>query len=936
MKKTPIILVLLVCFSTVFAQQVDLKGVWNFKLDPEDVGLKENWQSKKFEETLVLPGSLTTNGEGYDIDLKTQWTGWIIDSAWFKAERYAKFREKDNMKVISWLQPEKAYLGAAWYSRTFTVSKDMSAHDLLLSFERPHWETTVWIDGEKIGMQNALGVPHEFDLKKLKAGEHRLTVRVDNRIKDINVGLNAHSVSDHTQTNWNGIIGDMHVRALEKVAITNTKVYPDVDKKQVRLVIETNNNSGTAQQTNFNIAATSKFSPKLHRVAQVSKQHSVPAGLSSVELIYPMGDDFYQWDEFTPYVYELAVSADAGSSKDSYSTTFGMRKLGVEGTQFTVNDRLTFLRGTLDCAVFPLTGYPPTEVAEWKRIFNVVKSHGLNHVRFHSWCPPKAAFEAADELGVYLQAEGSGWALVGGGGGFDKWIYEESERVLDTYGNHPSFILYTYGNEPDGNKQGEFLGGLVDHLKAYDTRHMYTSGAGWPDVKENDFYNAMYPRLYVWGDGLNSHNNSKVPSTDFDWFSITGKYNVPYVSHEIGQWCVYPNFKEIDKYTGVLKAKNFEVFQETLNDSKLSHLADSFLLASGRHQALTYKADIEAALRTPGFAGFQLLGLNDFPGQGTALVGVLDAFWEEKGYISPEEFKTFSGETVPLVRLPKMVYENNEHLDATVEVAHFGAAALKGVVPNWYLTQEDGEIVGMGSLGKQDIAIGNTVPLGSIKYDLAKVTKPTALELTVEIGKHRNSWKFWVYPAATPDYQAEVHVTDKLDDAAYAVLEKGGSVLLSTAKGAVKNGKGGEAVMGYSPIFWNTAWTRKQPPLVMGVLVDPTHPALELFPTDYHQDFQWWGLVSNANAINLGELGEDIQPIVRIIDDWFSNQSLGLVVEGKLGNGKIIISSSDLIHNPNDRLEVGQMKKSLLNYMNSAAFNPKATFEKSKVEALFK
>ncbi|WP_343556342.1 sugar-binding domain-containing protein [Sphingobacterium sp.] len=935
MKKVLLFILCWISISFSFGQQIELGGNWNFKLDPEDVGLKRNWQTGNFEESLILPGSLASNNKGYRVDASTKWTGLIVDSTWFKSDRYSKYRSKDNFKTIFWLQPDRSFVGAAWYSREFTISEPMSNGELLLSLERAHWETTVWIDGKKLGMRNSLAAPHDYLSEKLTVGSHRITIRVDNRIKDIDVGINAHSISDHTQTNWNGIVGKIVLKKIPQISLSNIKVYPDIDNKCVRVVMETQNNTGKTKKVNFLLNASSKFSPQLHKVQLLEKEHEVPVGKDKYEVIYPIGDGFYKWDEFNPYLYDLTINCIHGKEKSTYNTTFGMRKLGIRGTQFEINNRLIFLRGTLDCAVFPKTGFPPTDLNEWKRIFHVIKSHGLNHIRFHSWCPPEAAFAAADELGVYVQAEGGGWTVVGDGNGFDKWIYKESRQILDTYGNHPSFITYTYGNEPEGKNQGEFLGNLIDYLKKYDGRHFYTSASGWPDIPSNDFYDAMYPRMYVWGDGLKSQNNANSPSTDFDWKNIIRKYKVPYISHEVGQWCAYPNFKEISKYDGVLKARNFEVFQEMLMENKLGYLAEKFLMASGRHQALTYKADIEAALRTPGFAGYQLLGLSDFPGQGTALVGVLDAFWEEKGYISPEEFKSFSGTTVPLVRLSKMVYTNSEILNADVEIAHFGEHDIKDIVPTWELTLEDGNIVTSGRLNKQTIHIGNAISLGKIEYNLSEIMRPEAIMLNVNVGKYHNRWKIWVYPSEDEDYTGDVILTDTMDEKTYMALEKGKNVLFSPRKGSVNSDKGGDITMGYSPIFWNTAWTKKQPPHVMGILVDPKHPALSLFPTDYHSDAQWWGLVTDANAMVLDSLGDNIRPIVRVIDDWFSNRSLGLIVEGKLGNGKIIVSTADLFHNTEKRLEVDQMKKSLLKYMNSNAFDPNNTFEKVKFKAMF-
>lgn len=255
-----------------------------------------------------------------------------------------------------------------------------------------------------------------YDLGSVAHGEHTAVIRVDNRVKDINVGINAHSVSDHTQTNWNGIVGDISIVEKPSIYIESVKAFPDNDKKEVRLQIVIHSTDKSAVTSNIKVNASSKFTPIIHEVAELSADRKIETGKNIVEISYPMGESFYQWDEFTPCLYELSVMLESNNVLDNYSTRFGMRKLEIDGTRFAINDRPIFLRGALDCASFPLTGYPPMEKHEWKRIFNVVKHHGLNHVRFHSWCPPKAAFEAADELGIYIQAEGNAWTNVGTGG----------------------------------------------------------------------------------------------------------------------------------------------------------------------------------------------------------------------------------------------------------------------------------------------------------------------------------------------------------------------------------------------------------------------------------------------------------------------------------------------------------------------------------------
>lgn len=908
-----------------------------FRIDREDVGENQKWFLNRCDETILLPGSMTTNGKGDEITLTTPWTGHIADSSYYKLDKYAPYREPDNIKVAAWLQPQKYYKGAAWYLKEVEITPEMAGKPLEINFERAHWETTAWMDGECLGMRNALGVPHRYRSKPLTAGKHLLAVRVDNRLKDINIGQNAHSISDHTQSNWNGLVGELFIETKPTIAIQNVRIYPDIDQKMARVVAVIENGTNSDQTVNLSFAAVSKFAPKLHVPAPQQMQWVAPKGVSECEITYPMGD-FFLWDEFTPYLYGMEVKLNNATQQtlDRENYTFGMRKWAAEGRRFQINNRPAFLRGTLECAIFPKTGYPATDVPAWRRIFEICKAHGLNHVRFHSWCPPRAAFEAADQVGVYLQVEGGAWCSVGDGTPFDKWIYAESDRILEEYGNHPSFMLYTYGNEPDGGNQQRFLGDLVNHLKAKDSRHLYTSAAGWPVIEEYQYRNDGYPRLKLWA--VDSPLNSGKPTYDYQFDSLIETTPVPWVSHEIGQWCVYPDFKEIDRYEdAVLQAKNFEIFRETLQQNGMEELGEPFLLASGKLQTLLYKAEIEAALRTKDFAGFQLLDLHDFPGQGTALVGVLNPFWDEKGYVTPEEYHQFASATVPLVRTDRFTYTNNETLRVPVEVAHFGAAPLVGVVPTWTLTRANGELYASGNLKKQDVAVGNCIALGVVEQPLNKSVKPEKLILTVRLAGNENRWDFWVYPTPQPVDVQEVLVTTKLDKATLKCLKEGGKVLLVAPKGSLADAAGGAIETGFSTIFWNSAWTvAEQPPLTLGLLNNVAHPALGLFPTEYHSNYQWANAVTDASVVDLGTLGITVDPIVRVIDDWFQNRSLGLIFEVNVGKGKLLFSGVDLLSDQANRPEARQLYTSLVEYMNSAAFVPQQTITEKTLQSLMK
>ena len=116
-----------------------------------------------------------------------------------------------------------------------------------------------------------------------------------------------------------------------------------------------------------------------------------------------------------------------------------------------------------------------------------------------------------------------------------------------------------------------------------------------------------------------------------------------------------------------------------------------------------------------------MLDLHDFPGQGTALVGILDSFWDEKGYVSPEEFKSFSGPTVPLVRLKQRTFLNTDTLEASVEIAHFGDDILKNVKPKWMLQFEDDAIYAKDELIETTIENSNGIRLGEISVPLQNI-----------------------------------------------------------------------------------------------------------------------------------------------------------------------------------------------------------------------
>jgi hypothetical protein len=920
---------------------LSLTGEWKFKIDSLDQGINEKWYNMLFGESVKLPGSMAENGKGDDVSLKTNWTGDIIDRSYFTEKKYERYRQPGNIKIPFWLKPVKYYKGAAWYQKEFNMPSGWEGKNVILFLERPHWESTVYVNDKKAGSENSLAVPHQYDITGLLLpGKNRISIRIDNRVV-IPVGVNSHSISDHTQSNWNGIAGDISLKATSKVFISDIIIYPEIQGNKAKVIVRLTNKSGAPFSGKVVLQAESFNSG----IPQKLRGKAVSANTSSDELQlsidYPMGNKMQLWSEFTPALYKLSVSLKSpeGDIIDNMSEDFGMRDFKAKGTHFEVNGQQIFLRGTLECCIFPLTGYPPTDVKSWENVLQTFKDYGLNNVRFHSWCPPEAAFIAADKLGIYFHIECSSWANqgtgLGDGGVIDKYIYQEGDKILKAYGNHPSFCMLAYGNEPAGKKQSEYLGQLLTYWKAKDNRRIYTSAAGWPFIPENDYNLSPEPRIQRWGEGLKSIINGEPPQTMFDYRDYVSKFSVPVVSHEIGQWCVYPDFREIAKYTGVLKPSNFEIFRESLKENNMGGQAEDFLMASGKLQSLCYKADIEAALRTPGFAGFHLLQLHDFPGQGTALVGILNPFFESKGYISPEEFRMFCNQTVPLARIRKLVYSNNESFKADIEVAHFGSKPIIKPVILCQVINTGGEIISKKIFTKDEIGIGNCISVGSFSFDLAGISKAQKLKLlvSVENTSFKNSWDFWVYPAKQEIITGNVLVTDKLDKNAEASLKDGGSVLL-LIYGKVGKEKGAKVAIGFSSIFWNTAWTNNQPPHTLGILCDPKHPLFSDFPTEYYSNWQWWDPVSHSQAMILDGFPADLKPLIQPIDTWFENRRLALAFEAKTNGGKLMVCSIGLKDNLNERPVSEQLMLSLMNYMNSKAFNPQIEVDIRKVKGL--
>ena len=941
------------------ALSTSLAGEWRFALDPNDVGTNEQWFARDLPGKIQLPGVLEAQGYGDEIGISTPWMLTLYDHFWYLRADYAAYTNAGSVKVPFLCQPPRHYLGAAWYQRDLELSTDLKGRRILLFLERPHWKTTVWLDNKEIGSDISLCAPHEYDFGLVPPGRHRISIRVDNRMQFPSPAgmhaMDAHSVSDSLDSAWNGIVGEIGIRWTTPVWIEDLQVYPHAATKSVTIKGTIGNITGQPGSGEFQMIVTPFiFSqpPKSVGGKMMNVVWSTNGGYFETELA--LDKDAGLWDEFNPTIYRLMVGFGTNSGNGRH---FGLRDFKAVGQDFEINGRKTYLRGTHFGGDFPRTGYPPTDVESWKKIIQTCQDWGLNHMRFHSWCPPEAAFEAADQLGFYLQVECGLWNDFSPGSEMEKWLYAETDRILRVYGNHPSFVLLSASNEAHGNWKPS-LTQWVEHFRAADPRRLYTPDTGWSLIDEpSPVTGADYLAI-----GRVGPNRVRGES---GWFgrdygsSLTG-VNVPVIGHEVGQWVAYPDFEVIKKFTGFMQPGNYEIFRDSAAAHGLFGRAGSplpaarpnaddgahgvtrptskdFAQASGRFQLECYKEEIEANLRTPGLAGFQLLDLHDYTGQGTAFVGLLDPFWESKGYATPDEFRKFCNIVVPLARLTKRVFTTTDKFEVPVEMANFGAATQDDAWADWRIENAAGKTVAQGNFTVTNIPIGRSFPLGNVATDLSKLVAPAAYKLVVSTAGSQvdseffeNDWNFWLYPASVPDSAStNVFITSSWDEAQRR-LSAGGRVLFLPHNADLD---WWSPPLARVPVFWNAlmgpTWSR-----MLGLWGDTNHPALAEFPTGANCDWQWAEILRNTRAVNLDRLPRELQPIVQAIDDWNRNYKLGLVFECRVGPGRLMVCSADLDSSLDSRPVARQLRQSLLDYMAGGKFDPPVAVPAADIASL--
>lgn len=940
-----------------------LNGKWHVVLEDGTTGQMD------------LPGTLDENGIGHRDVGANQWhPDAVLGNAAGEIDKDAPIATRFTRR--------HTYEGEARISRKITVP-DYGTDRLFVLAERAR-ALRLLVDGEACSVfrQGTLSTPYIFELTGAAPGEHEFTFLSDNSYPGMPKAAIYYSsaATDETQTNWNGILGECSMYTRPQNFIDSLRVYPRAVKKE-----EKNKAGGYVLDVCVELALGAK---KVYKDAKIILQSEALAageledtqtlteiisysgeGLAeagtdkeenpkTMEIWFrdlPLRENVKLWDEDEGNLYEMAVTLDNGMSAEDKGgstaecrTRFGIRSFGDNGSgRLALNGRAIFLRGEANCAEYPETGHPPMTIPEWKEMLLKYRSYGINFVRFHSHCEPEAAFAAADELGMLLQPELSHWDPKDAFGTEESYRYYRAELVdlLKTYANHPSFVMLTLGNELQAQDEGrERMRELVRTAKRMDPTRLYANGSNAFYGEEgcdpeSDFYTSQSCKdVVIRGtfSGMRGYLNENYPSADRTYdeamAEIRKEYQKPVFSFEVGQFEVLPDFEELESFHGISDPVNLKLIKKRVEERGLLPTWEKYVEATGELSRLAYREEIEAAMRTRELSGISLLGLQDFPGQGTALVGMMNSHLEPKPYdfARPERFREFFQECRILVKLPHYTYEAGERLIAEVEAANFGKRNIEGVFC-WTLAGKK-SVSENGNCEPAEIKSKNTViatgedteiticrpgsytEVGSLDIPLDFVEKNTALTLKVRIGDSISAYPIWVYRKTTPVCPENVYETRAFDVKTREILQNGGRVYLSPD--ADKESLPNSIKTQFTTDFWSVGTFADQEG-GMGQLIDTEHPIFKEFPTDFHTDWQWWIMATKRAVI----LPHPMKTIITEMDSYAFLRPMAQMIEFRCLKGKVLLSTMEL-HKSQQYPEVRALQASIYTYLSGENFEP--------------
>lgn len=929
---------------------LSLNGKWSFALDAEEQLTGDAVSPAQLDSHIEVPGSWEEQG----------------------------FGELSKHDPIGAWKKLREYVGVGWYSKEITVPEHLSGRSYRLILSGVRWKSQVWLDGQSVGEHDSLVSEHCFDLTpNIKPGQKQMiTVRLDNRM--ILPLAESHIHSYHTSTMWGGITGGARIEVLPLSRIESVYLVPDARDKTVSVdmaftlaAAESEEASSYAATVEIQDAEGNSVSVKAVPIERTSEAGADGAAAVSLYL----GAEAVSWSDRNPYVYDAVIRLQQeGTTVDERRHRFGLRTIETEGKRIILNGSPVYMRGYVDCCIFPQTGYPVWSEEHYRRQFQIARSYGFNHVRLHGWTAPAPFWRAADSEGMLVQAElphWSNWYNPREGKppeGVHEFLKRELERIIRTLNEHPSFVMLSLGNELVNEQGHPGLNEMVNAAREQDASRLYTDNTGFGDLPALDREGDYYIPTLNWHTP-HSIDYAASPDSYEDYEAVAGLSDVPVIAHEHGQFTMYVRPSEESKYTGVLRPNWLRTTMETLESKQMVSRIPEFTDASGTLLVRSLKETMERIRRTPSLSGIQLLDIRDFPGQGHATTGILDVFWDSKGLIEPEEFRSFNDATVLVMRAQGRTFHAGETLDVLLECSHYGAEPIREGVLHWELTSS-GKSHGSGTITSLQAEPGSLGLIGKLPLSVHSDCALTLeLRTTLRWGGQQvsNSWELWVYPRPRllpePDriwtniqalkpalpgsvfkhdigvdwlsYREEkdidLAITDQLSRYVLQYVLDGGSAWLMAKPGRLHD----EVETKFLPIFWNYLWFPVQGGTTMGMVIHE-HPLMSRFPHDGKSNWQWYHLVDGIPAIGLDALPR-VRPIVEVVDNFNRAKKLAYAFEVRVGKGKLFVSSFRLSEGyDSKRPEAAHLFQQTVQYLRSEQFNPEVRLSVGELIGLFK
>ena len=882
--------------------KIDVSGAWRYRLDPEDLGMQKQWFMEQFDEkTMILPGTTNSNQIG--------------------TKQEASLQQEFSKNALACFRENYRYQGVLWLQKTVVLPREFQDKELTLFLERTLGQSTLWLEGQYIGEEYSLSIPHRYRFVTANLDQQEmltLTLRLDNRDL-MNIGVRSSAYSLDTQGFWCGVVGEMSLT--DSVCTpADMKLTFAEDTELLRIELP---NKGVGQVSRILISD--------------EKGEAVPFVLKKEErhtdklILWLRLSAVLSWQADQPNYYDVTLVID-----DSVLTKrWGFLRLTTTQGQLFANGEKLYLKGNLDCGVFPDTGYPVMEEAYWERTFQKQLDYGFNHVRFHSWCPPEIAFQVADRLGVYLMVEGPFWLdewfhnSVGDYPEHYEFIAKECSGIAKEYGHHPSFCFFAVGNELHGDFP--FLATVLRD-EVFQEQRIFTTLTANTTNLQRDFYEGaddFFVGVEYKGRGLRGNRflDEIVTRTDFQYDEQASFIPSSVITHEIGQYASYPSLEEIGKFSGKLEPTNLLAIQNELQRKQLLDKQVAYTHYSGLLARNCYKAEIEAVVRSNQLSGFQLLGLQDYPGQNTATIGILDSHWEEKGFCTSETFCEFNQALIPMVELSKRIFDSKEVLNYRIGIRNStGRDVLPGDETKVIVTLKDQTLESFPldtavKSGQYQIIKEGSFDLGQFVCEYGeRIDLRIAVQQADQL--YQNHWSIWVF--ATENPVCEDIIQDSwLSPQVVQELEAGRTCVVSLSPSKHESIYPGN----YFPVFWSPVFFESTD--ACGMMVDKAHPLFRYFPTDEYLTLQWKRLVENSVCFEV----HTSSAITELIPNFFVNERRTNIEEYQVGPGKLLIHGFDL-ERSSEPEEIA-FRNALMRYLQSDEFAPKETLDIATLQNYF-